>query len=647
MGVAVESSTSASGQSTGAQESEHVESTESRTVDNSSSSDNDATTSAATTPTISAEGRDSRIGEQSFAAAMKRDAIVNASVTPAAVDPNANTTSAAAVTPPGQTDAGPLTFTADDKIQRFVYPGTGKFGPDATPQEAADFIRSQEMGIGGDYRTAQSQFFTQALEDHKGDTAWTQQFFRALGTDKTAEIINNTMTPGTFQYQSTENREKAIATVRNAISDLAQNPQLFNQADMNQLVGKMADKGFNAWVGTEIFAKAPDAVKDMFVNAAATRASDPKASGSSVETMAAAATNVLASTSYEHQLGVMNQLNKAGTLDGLIQKAMAGPREIPTFSSVIDATNWRGPAVLAPFSRVEGLVTNVAYASYTDGHTPSPLGSADLEKLQTSVFNSVAQSLTNKRAEENFKNSDFFRYSMATLFTDHFDSIMNSGLGTNGAGFDTLKFQPGLEKFFQNVLFTDKPDSASKQVGTFLANRLGAYGQGLTDTSPDAEQKFRDQFGRSRIDGAAIAGGLLGMMTNAIKDHNDVLKKNAEAQADAIKLVLDIGIGFIPGAGKAIAGQVESAIAKKILETTLGKVQDKVIDLIKQGALDQAKAILLDQFKNKDPQEAAFGLFNALNQTIPNGDQAGEPNFLTQFQSSYNTAINSPSRATR
>src|SRR5690349_12756013 len=118
MGVAVESSTSASGQSTGAQESDHVESTESKTVDSSSSSDSGATTTGATTQTVSAEGRDSRIGEQTFAAAMKRDAIVNASVTPATVDPNANTTSAAAVTPPGQTDAGPLTFTADDKVQR-------------------------------------------------------------------------------------------------------------------------------------------------------------------------------------------------------------------------------------------------------------------------------------------------------------------------------------------------------------------------------------------------------------------------------------------------------------------------------------------------------------------------------------------------
>src|ERR1700754_3652691 len=160
MGVAVESSTSASGQSTSTHESDHVESAETKTGDSSSSSNSAASTTDATAQSASAEGRDSRIGEHTFGAAMRKDAIVNASVGPAGVDPNANTTSAAAVTPPAQTDSGPLTFTADDKVERFVYPGTGKFGPDATPQEAADFIRSQEMGIGGDYRTTQSQLFT-------------------------------------------------------------------------------------------------------------------------------------------------------------------------------------------------------------------------------------------------------------------------------------------------------------------------------------------------------------------------------------------------------------------------------------------------------------------------------------------------------
>jgi hypothetical protein len=152
---------------------------------------------------------------------------------------------------------------------------------------------------------------------------------------------------------------------------------------------------------------------------------------------------------------------------------------------------------------------------------------------------------------------------------------------------------------------------------------------------------------RAEINGAAIAGGMMGMLTNSLKAANDELKKNAEAQAEGVKFVVGLAFSFIPGAGSKLGAGVENAIAKTIIEKTFDGIQGKVLELIRDGATEQAKQLILNQYKNKDPQVMLFGLFNALNQTIPNGDQPGEQNFLTQFQSSYGTAVNSPYRITR
>jgi hypothetical protein len=582
------------------------------------------------------DGRDTKLGEHEMLAAMRR-----AEINGATLSANGQ----------GQGTKTPKTFTEDSKVPRIVYPGEGKLGPDATPQQAANFIRGLELAPAGDYRDAQAQFFVQSLKDHQGNPQWTQQFFRALGTEKTADLISHTVTPGLHQYSSEARMNENIATVRNAISGLAQRPELFTQGDMNQLVSRMADRHFNPWVASEIFGKMDyraENVKNMFFQAAVDKALDAKTSKNKAAQIAAAASHVLAQTSMDNQALQLNRLRQENQLSGFIENAMKGPQEHPSLRSVVDSINRWTPVQNEPYARLDGLLLNLSVADVRDGHSgPLPISSSDLQALRTEVFNSAAYALTDARAEANFKDNAMFKDAMASLFMKEFDSIMNSGLGRNGAGFDILKFQPAMEKFFQQVLFSPNPSPSSRRLSNFLSNRMSEIGQALYDTSPDAEQRFRNRFGRSRMDGAAIAGGMMGMLTNSLKAANDELKKNAEAQAEGVKFVVGLAFSFIPGAGSKLGAGVENAIAKTIIEKTFDGIQGKVLELIRDGATEQAKQLILNQYKNKDPQVMLFGLFNALNQTIPNGDQPGEQNFLTQFQSSYGTAVNSPYRITR
>jgi hypothetical protein len=583
-------------------------------------------------------GRDSRIGEQSFSATLARAQLERV------------TTGFAGRIPPDP-PPGPRTFNAEDRVPEHVFPPAGNNGPNATPQEAAEFIRSLEFSIAGNTQQTQAQFFVQALRDHRNQPAWTQQFFRSLGSSKTAELIENSVTPGLYQYSSERDFNSSVAVVRDALAGLARDRTLFNQQDMNMLVGKMAQRGFNPWVASELFSKMSwrdESVKNMFFRAASNLATEASRNGRSANELAAAASNVLASTSMDNQAVQLNRLRTEGRLSNFIQRAMTGPREMPTLWSAIQSTQSWTPVEFQNYSHVDGLLLNASLVDVRDPLSgPLPISAKELFALRTEMFNAAALALTSSRIQDAYENNDMFKDAMTRIYIRQFDQIMNSGLGSNGAGFDTIRFQPALEKFFQTVMFSPNPSNSSRELSNFLAERLTQYGQALMDTSPGAEERFRNQFGRSRMDGAAIAGGTLGMLTNALRASKDDLIKDAEARAGAVKFVLDVALGFVPGIGGRLAAGVENTIAKTLIEKTLGPVQNKVLDLIKTGAVDEAKRLILDQYKNKDPETALLGLFNALNQTIPNGDEPGEQNFLTQFQSSYSTAINSPYRITR
>ena len=593
----------------------------------------------------SVDGRDSRIGEHAFSAGTLKAQLLGADRAPGSM-----TVGSALRDPAGPPATPPLTFTAEGSVPEHVFPPAGRIGPEATPQQAADFIRGLEFSIGGDTRTTQAQFFVQSLRDHAGQSQWTQQFFRALGSQKTADLIEQSVTPGMYQYSRQRDIEQSVATVRNAISDLAGNPALFSQADMNLLVRQMAKGAVNPWVASEIFGKmsyANEGIKNMFFRSAVAAAMDPKTGGRTANDLAASASHVLATTSMDNQAVQLNNLRQSGQLKGFIRKAMAGPQEYPGLWSAVRTTQWSVPIETERFARVDGLLLNASLVDVRDPFQgPQPVSSADLTALRTDLFNAAAGALTDGRIESAFKDNDMFKDAMARIFTTEFDPIMRSVLGSNRAGFD-INLQRGLEKFFQDVLFTSNANSAGKQVWEFLGGRLTEYEQALMDQSPNAERNFRSRFGISRMDASAITGGLLGIMTNALNASKDELNKNAQAKADAIKFVLDLTLGLIPGIGGRLAQGVENTVAKHLIENTFGPVQNKVLDLIKSGAVEQAKKLILEQYSNANPETALLGLYNSLNGSIPNGDNPGEQNFLAQFQSSYTATRFPPDRPAR
>ena len=277
-------------------------------------------------------------------------------------------------------------------------------------------------------------------------------------------------------------------------------------------------------------------------------------------------------------------------------------------------------------------------------HTGQRIPTENLRQLRTSMFNATAQALTDSKIEGNFKNNTLFKDALSAVFMAEFDRIINSGLGANGAGFDTLQFQPGMEKFLQQTLFTPPLGYSSASLSTFLSNRLSQIGAGLMDNAPGAEERFRAEHGRSRMDGAAVAGGLLGMLTNGLRASQDALRRDAEAQAQTVKLVLDIAFGLVPGIG----GRLGSSAAEGFLKNIIGSIEGKIKDAIKNGAVEKAKELVMSEYRNQlrdlDPEAMVLALFNSLNQTIPNGDERGDQNFRAEFASSYSVIINSPTR---
>ncbi|HEY0100440.1 MAG TPA: hypothetical protein VGB76_15960 [Pyrinomonadaceae bacterium] len=525
-------------------------------------------------------------------------------------------------------------------------------GADATPAEAAAYIDFYRTGA--NYPGAEGFMFARQLLEHQNDPQWIQGYFKALGNDRTAELLNQSLSYETFQnWTDRGDINEFVGVVRNSFAALDK-AGLLNQADMDNLVGRWAASGkFNPQVAIELFGKLDakhENLKSIFFQAAARQAANPQTKDGVGKDLAAAATHVLGQTSSDNQVSQLNLLRRAGGLEQFVKRATAGERTVSTLESMAayyDRPGTTGANNQVEYGRIESLLYSLAYNDVRDGwdHRPVSVTGDELHKLRTDFFNAAAQSLTDKKTQDNFRSNVMFKDGMSAVFMAEYDNIIKSGLGTNGAGFDTLKFQPGLEKFFQQALFTPPLGYSSGSLANFLSNKVSEIGAALMDDSPGAEQRWRDTHGgQSRMDASAVAGGLLGMLTNGLKSSLDQMKKDAEAQAQTVKLFVDIAFGFIPGIGSKLG----SSAAETFLKNVIGPIDGKIRDEIKNGAVEKAKELVMNQFKNglRDlkPDEMVLALFNSLNQTIPNGDNRGEQNFRAEFTSSYSTIINSPNR---
>lgn len=553
----------------------------------------------------------------------------------------------------------PLTFTGSGA--EFDYSKRASIEPDATPEEAVQFILNLEQtSFSGE--NANTEFFLKALNDHKGDNQWNQQFFKELGPEKTAELISESLTVGVHQYSSPEKVDATVAMLRDTISGLASaNPPLFTQADMNTLVEKMvrAPGNLNELVALELFGKMgheQENVKNMFFDAASQLALSDGFSDDEQKQLATAATHVLANTSAINQAEKLNEIRASGEgkLTKLINLAMNGTTETPSLQkrlgTLMHYSGEQGPADPEPYGRVDSLLFNAAYSGYGDAYGPA-VSSDDLRATRMELFTAASNSLTNDDVRGNYEDSTLLKDGLSQIFMGDFDSIVKDSRGTNGASFKP-EFQTAFTEFFEFSMFTEKPGNLQKSLMTFTADRFREMGQGLQDSSAGAEQTYQEKFGISRSDGANVLGLMLGTMTNALETRNGEIKENAESREAAIGFVFDLTIGLIPGVGEKLSDGAEG-VAADIFRSVTGTVQDEIVGKIKEGSLESARDSFINANSNGEPDKLLFGLFEGFDQTLPdelptrdrNGNVTGSEDFLAKFRSAYNRVINSPERA--
>ncbi|HEX8475560.1 MAG TPA: hypothetical protein VF666_16145 [Pyrinomonadaceae bacterium] len=211
----------------------------------------------------------------------------------------------------------------------------GRIDAAASPEEAAAFITERlPFGMSYDLRAAQAQFFTQALRDHADDPRWVQNFLRSLGTEKSAELIEGAVEPGTYRNFTDKQVTEYVGTVRDALARLV-NAGMLNRADMDKLVGQWSEGGnLNPWLASELFAKASsENVKNLFAQSAITRAL--QTDGRNANDLSAAATHVLVTTSPQNQARQLTPLINSGNFDRLMLQAKAGEKEMPQLSSLV------------------------------------------------------------------------------------------------------------------------------------------------------------------------------------------------------------------------------------------------------------------------------------------------------------------------
>lgn len=543
----------------------------------------------------------------------------------------------------------PATFTAENTAGRADLGNPGRIDEDATPEEAAQYILNYpQNSLGGAY-PGQQQFFLQAIEQHKNDPNWIQGFFRHLGAEQTAELISDSITSGVHQYSSPEQIEQQVGALRDAITNLASaQPPLFTQADMDLLVEKMvkAPGDMHALIAMEVFGKMGyehENVKNMFFDAASRLALSDRVSESEAEQLSAAAAHMLSNTSANNQAEKLNALRESGSgnLTKFIQFAMNGATEYPPLASQVNSNQRMQPVEYEPYGRVDALLFNMAYSGYSDAHSPGPSVSGDdLAATRAELFSAATNALTNDDVRGNYENSTLMKDGLSQIFMRDFDRIIDSSIGTNGASLTTTA-QNNFSQFFEYAMFTTEPGHLQKSLMNFVSDKFRDYGQGLQDTSPGAEERFQQQFGRSRADASAIMGGLLGTMTIGLRDHISDIKADAEARGEMLGFIFDLTVGNIPGVGGKLT-EGATSIAVQLLGSVVDSVQSEVIDKLKEGLVDQAKEAFINGNRAKDPQELLLGLFEGLNTTIPNGDNPGEGEFLDDFQGAYNTVINNP-----
>ena len=511
------------------------------------------------------------------------------------------------------------------------------FDTSASPEEAAAGLKTfnrMSPEISSDV-----QAFTDQLEAHNDDAAWIQKYFAALGSDKTAELINNTASVsgysnylygsmGSGSKDAAERYTQNMATLRDAFNTLQQGGN-FSQTDMNNLVNSMQDNNFNPGAAIDIFGTASSDVQESFVRATMANGND---------TLEAAGSYVLSQMSSYSQSQILGGLSQ-DRLNTFIQGAMAGQTDALDVRSYLETG--RGDKIVT-LGGVEKLLetankTTVYYHAQVAVPEFSP-------ELQNRIFNAAVNGLNSSQAFENFKENPAFKDELSKLFIRNGQDILKAQ-APDGA-FQDGDFMSGMTKFFELTLFSAKGGELRDELMQSVIKTMSNVGD-ATKNPPISQSEYENLHnGWSQQDHTEVMGGLLGMVWQAADNQqeyiqNEIMQDEARKK-EMIGLFVGMAFSFLPGAGDVlgkIAGE-GSTFLQQIPDKLINFTWDQTKDQLKNGSQE----FLLNTLKGMTNNDALTnvnllidkfrGVIVATNAALPNGE-TGELDLRSRFQSAF------------
>lgn len=509
---------------------------------------------------------------------------------------------------------------------------------EATPEVAAAGLKTP-FGMGGDDSAFQVQAFTDQLAAHKDDPQWIQQYYSALGSEKAAELISLTSSPGGYSNfyvgmggsdQAAEVMLESTAIVRDSLETLRTSDK-FNQSDMNSLVNALVKDGVNPNVAIEIFGKSTSPqLQEMFVRGAVANGNDA---------MDTSAAHVLSGMSESNQARILRSFSADDKLNGFIQGAMAGQQE------ALDLENYlrtgTGHSTIT-FGGVEKLLANatkqenIPYAPYSyEPYTP---------QLQRDIFNAVSIGLTNSKAFDNFEKNTEFKDNLSTLFIKHrdkllFDAQVNPQGENSGTLFAHPEFQKGLEKFFQLTLLSSPPGEKYEETAVSVFKLINDGVTALDNPAlANRDQAAFDDFvknhgGIEPNQYAQMLGEVLGSVLDATGYAQESINKDEAARQKTIDLYLGLATSMIPGVGSKIA----SGITNEIFKQFVSKTGDFLTSQAKKSLETAITDVINGNYTNND-QIRRTELTDLINQmfyqglsNLPNGASINGDSARSQF----------------
>ncbi len=502
----------------------------------------------------------------------------------------------------------PLTFTTDGGIKAGTYitaPGT------EVPEVTAQYIHDEENS-----QLAKMQYL-HALDQHKDDAQWLNRFYKTLGTNKTAELLDSVA--GALPPY-TDNEKQLVGQ---SLQTLVKGGYL-NQTDVNLLVSKAVStgggelhRGIATFLAQAISGVSNDAagvqLKNYFAETCAGISTGKIPAAIDNDFDFDEAKNFIAGLGT-HTLSTTPAANQAAELENIQQ--LLGK---DGFSDFIDnALKFNDPFYIlsesASIDDYDGIGTLLKNVSNNPNASPD---------LQVQLFDTISKNLVDSDGDvaEKYRSDTAFKEGLGNIFTKNQDAINDNYLaGGNGYTLSSDGLQR-LNGFFKEVIFTPPLAGNAKNVAaafTTKANTVLADADKLSDTA------FTDKYGRNKHDMTFFVGEEYGVLVHSMKEALGNIKNQSDEDA---KQTLEVVNSIISAGQIGIAAAGPEGVAVAILGEPLKLAIGSAGDDIAKGNYDDAINKLKD--KGIDPESFDNLSVNNVVRTIDN------PKVLDAFTLSF------------